>query len=134
MAVVSVILPVFNAAPSISRAIQSILNQSLSDLELIVVDDGSTDDTWKIVTSIQDPRIRAYRSPHMGVAATANQALTYAKAPLVARMDADDYAYPQRLETQLRQLTEQNLDVIGSRVRIVDHLQAPHQTLARRRA
>ena len=131
MAVVSVVLPAFNAAPTISRAIQSILDQTLLDLELIVVDDGSTDGTWETVAQFRDPRLRISQAPHMGVVAAANRGLTYAQAPLIARMDADDYAYPERLQLQVQQLTERNLDVIGSCVRIVDHARASCPTLER---
>ena len=131
MAAVSVILPVFNAASTISRAIHSILHQTLTDLELIVVNDGSTDGTWDTVANIRDPRLRAVSIKHGGVASAANHAVTCAQAPVIARMDADDYAHPDRLRLQLQQLTEQNLDVIGSCVRIVDPTSAPSQTLAR---
>ena len=117
---VSVVLPVFNGARTIARAIDSILNQSLRELELIVVDDGSTDETASIVRESLDSRLKWIRCNHQGVTAAANVATEAASAQFIARMDADDYAYPLRLEKQLRWLDEHNLDVVGSQVRIVN--------------
>ena len=117
---VSVVLPVFTGARTISQAVRSILDQTLSEIELIVVDDGSTDETVGIVRKLRDPRLRLIECPHRGVAATANTATENAQSPLLARMDADDFAYPRRLEKQFHLLLEQNLDVVGCQVRIVD--------------
>ena len=98
---VSVVLPAFNAAQTIERAARSILDQTFSDIELIVVDDGSNDDTVRVVRSINDPRLQLTRCRHRGVAMTANAATELARAPLIARMDADDVSHPQRLEKQV---------------------------------
>ena len=118
--VVSIVLPVFNAQRTIARAVQSILEQTHSELELIVVDDGSTDDTAAIVAAIRDPRLRLIRSDHQGVAAAANLCTVHAQGAFIARMDADDFAYPQRVEKQQALLSEGSFDVVGSQVRIVD--------------
>lgn len=121
---VSVVLPVFNAAATIARAVQSILNQTLRDIELIVVDDGSTDDTVDIVQQIKhetnDARLKLNKYAHRGVAGAANSGTELAQAPLIARMDADDFAYSTRLQKQLRVLHERNLDVVGCQVHILD--------------
>ena len=116
----SVVLPVFNGARTILRAVRSILDQTLREIELIVVDDGSTDETVGILRKVSDPRLRLIRCPHRGVAAAANTATEVAVAPLIARMDADDVAYPRRLEKQLQLLNEHNLDVVGCQIRILD--------------
>ena len=117
---VSVVLPVFNGARTISRAVRSILDQTLRKIELIVLDDGSTDETIAVTRKIRDPRLKLIQCAHRGVAAAANAATELATAPIIARMDADDFAYPLRLETQLQRLHEQHLDVIGSQVRILN--------------
>ena len=117
---VSVVLPVFNGARTIARAVRSILDQTLREIELIVLDDGSTDETVAVVRKIRDPRLRLIECDHRRVAAAANAATELAAGPLIARMDADDFAYPLRLEKQLQLLHQQNLDVVGCQVRIID--------------
>lgn len=117
---VSVVLPVFNADQSIELAVRSILAQTFADFELIVVDDGSTDETVRVVSRISDSRLRLVQCPHRGVAAAANSATEVARGPLIARMDADDISHPRRLEEQHRLLREQNLDVVGCQVHILD--------------
>lgn len=120
---ISVVLPVFNGARTIARAVRSILDQSLRELELIVVDDGSTDDTAGMVGKIRDPRLRLVRCDHRGVVAAANTGTRLAAAPLIARMDADDVSYPARLEQQRNLLVDRQYDVVGCQVRIVDSQQ-----------
>lgn len=117
---VSVVLPVFNGARTIARAVRSILDQTLREIELIVLDDGSTDDTVAVVQAFSDPRLRLIQCAHLGVTAAANTATELAVAPLIARMDADDFSCPLRLEKQLQLLNEENLDVVGCRVRILN--------------
>jgi len=117
---VTVVLPAFNASGTVQRAVRSILDQSLADLELIVADDGSTDDTVAAVARNDDPRLRIAEYPHRGVAATVNSATRLARAPLIARMDADDVAHPNRLDQQLRLLRDQALDAVGCQVRILN--------------
>ncbi len=117
---VSVVLPVFNGAGTIARAISSILEQTLREIELTVVDDGSTDETVAVVRKLRDPRLRLIQCAHLGVATAANTATEFAVAPVIARMDADDFSYPLRMEKQLQRLHEQDLDVVGCQVRILD--------------
>lgn len=95
----------------------------MRDLELIVVDDGSTDATVDVVRGIRNVRLRLIQREHRGVASTANTATELATAPYIARMDADDFAYPRRIERQLQRLHERSLDVVGCRVRILNELQ-----------
>ena len=128
---VSVVLPVFNAAGTISRAVRSILDQTLREIELIVLDDGSTDDTVAVVRQFADSRLRLVRRNHCHVAAAANTATELAVAPFIARMDADDFAYPRRLEKQLELLRDQNLDVVGTRVRIVNEARQAVRSMRR---
>lgn len=99
---VSVCLPCRNAAATLPAALDSLLGQTLADFEVLAVDDGSTDDTWRVLTDYarRDPRIRPMRQPHTGVAQAGNAAVEAARAPYVARMDADDISLPLRLEVQ----------------------------------
>lgn len=120
MPAISVILPVYNAEHTIRRAVQSILDQTFRDIELIVLDDGSTDRTVHAISDIADARLRVESRQHQGVAAAANAALKISRASIVARMDADDIAWPDRLQQQLHLLDQKHLDAVGCGVRIVD--------------
>jgi glycosyltransferase involved in cell wall biosynthesis len=100
---ISVVMPAYNAAAYISEAISSIRLQTFRDFELIVVDDGSTDDTLKIASAqaAQDERIRVLSCAHAGVSAARNLGGREAKYPWIAVMDADDVALPERFEKQM---------------------------------
>lgn len=109
MADISVVLPFFNARTTLHRSITSITEQTLDDWELILVDNNSTDDGTVLAQEFtrSDKRIRLFHEPSAGVANAFNTGLRQAKGAYVARMDADDVAYPTRLETQLRFLRNQ---------------------------
>lgn len=121
---VSVIMPVYNAVNFVETAIASIQAQTYPNWELIVVDDLSTDGTWEIVQewASNDQRITAYRNGrHRGVAGAANLALTMAKGDLVARMDADDISFPDRLSKQVTFLNENPETVaVGGQCLLID--------------
>ena len=105
MARVTVLMPTYNVAPWVEEAIQSVLNQTYSDFELLVVDDGSTDDTLEHVSSIEDSRIRIAAFPdNVGLADNLNRGLDLIETELVARMDGDDIAEPDWLETGVKVL------------------------------
>jgi hypothetical protein len=96
---VSVIMPAFNAAPYVARAISSILDQSYSDFELLVVDDGSADSTPDVVSNFTDQRLRFLSNEkNLGLVASLTRGLEMARGELIARMDADDESLPQRIE------------------------------------
>ena len=118
---VSVLMGVWNGAPRVREAIESVLGQTLGDLELVVVDDGSTDATASILGSFDDARVRATRQPRGGLTFALRSALGLARAPLVARLDADDVALPERLERQ-RDFLERHPEVglLGTAAREVD--------------
>jgi glycosyltransferase involved in cell wall biosynthesis len=99
---VSVIMPVYNAAPFLRQAIDSILNQSYNDFELILINDGSTDDSEAIIKQYADPRIRYFHQPNAGVAATLNKGIGLATGKYIWRHDADDISLPAKLETEVR--------------------------------
>lgn len=99
---VSVIIPLYNKGPYISRALTSVLNQTARGFEVVVVDDGSTDDGAEIVRQMNDPRIRLVRQQNQGVSAARNRGVDEAAAGFVAFLDADDEWLPSHLETLLR--------------------------------
>lgn len=119
---VSVIIPVRNGAQFIGQAIDSILSQTLTDLELLVVDDASTDNTPEIIQSYADPRLRYLHNPQcLGVSASRNRAMAEARARYVAFLDADDIAYPQRLELQLAYLdSHPEVALVGAHLDYID--------------
>ncbi|MCG8321992.1 MAG: glycosyltransferase [Cytophagales bacterium] len=97
---ISVIMPVRNAAGTVKRALNSIIDQTFPHFELIVVNDGSVDNTTSLLNSYHDPRLTVIHQEHKGIAKSLNKAIRLAKSPLIARMDADDIASPQRLQLQ----------------------------------
>jgi len=92
---VSVLMSVHNGAPWVRDAVASVLAQTAGDLELIVIDDGSTDASPELLAAVRDSRVRTERREHAGLTRALNQALALARAPLVARLDADDLALPE---------------------------------------
>jgi glycosyltransferase involved in cell wall biosynthesis len=101
---VSVVLPVRNGERFLAEAVESILGQTLRDLELVVVDDGSVDGTAAILAGFRDERLRILTQPARGLAAALNRGVEAARARLVARMDADDVSARERLARQLAYL------------------------------
>ncbi len=102
MPIVSVILPAFNGARFLKEAVDSIVNQTFKDWELIVVDDGSTDNTVEIMGSYRDARIRLLKNEgNKGLVFSLNRAIGASTGRYIARMDADDISQPERLEKQV---------------------------------
>jgi glycosyltransferase involved in cell wall biosynthesis len=116
MALVSVLLPVCNGEAFLADALESIRLQSLRDIEVIVVDDNSTDASYSISQSFErrDARFKAFRASGRGIVSALNQAQTFASAAVIARMDADDISYPRRLELQYEYLLERgDVDLVS---------------------
>jgi glycosyltransferase involved in cell wall biosynthesis len=104
---VSVIIPTYNRANVVARAIESVLEQTYPYFELIIVDDGSTDDTKQVVESFQDERIRYIVMPENGGASAArNEGIRQAKYDYIAFQDSDDYWLPEKLEEQMYKMTQ----------------------------
>lgn len=99
---ISVLLPCRNASDTLDEALESIVQQSLADLEVVAVDDGSSDDTREQLAAwaCRDGRVRALYRSHAGLIASLNAGLAECRAPLIARMDADDRSHPERLKRQ----------------------------------
>jgi glycosyltransferase involved in cell wall biosynthesis len=112
---VSVIMSVRNGASTIGAAVQSVLQQALAELELIVIDNGSSDQSAAIVEGFHDDRVRLVRASQTAtLAARLNQAIALARGEFIARMDADDICFPERLARQIALLHEDpRLDLIG---------------------
>lgn len=104
---VSVILTTYNRAHLVAESIYSVLNQTYSNLELLIADDGSTDDTEDLIHTIPDPRIRYFKMPHTGkTAILKNFAIRQAKGNYIAFIDSDDWWYENKLEKQIQLLTK----------------------------
>jgi glycosyltransferase involved in cell wall biosynthesis len=98
---VTVLMPVYNAERFLREAIDSILQQTFTDFEFLILDDGSTDSSVAIIKSYTDPRIRFVQNEkNLGISATLNRGIELASCELIARMDADDLSYPERLQKQ----------------------------------
>ena len=94
-------MPVFNGEKYLREAIDSILNQTLTDFEFLIIDDGSRDNCVQIISSYSDPRIKFVRNDtNLGISKTLNRGIEMASAEYIARMDADDISYPTRLQKQ----------------------------------
>lgn len=104
MPTVSVIVPIYNTAPYLSRCIESLVNQTYSDLQIILIDDGSTDNSGKIADEWQtkDPRIEVYHQQNQGQSVARNAGLRHAKGEYIAFVDADDYIEIDYLNTMFQ--------------------------------
>ena len=119
---ISVLLPIRNASATLDQALGSLAAQTFSDFEVIAVDDGSDDDTPRLLSdwASRDRRIRSSTTPPLGIVSALNTAAAGARGELLARMDADDVAVSTRFERQLALLdTHPDLAACGSRVRYV---------------
>lgn len=120
---VSVIMPAYQAEPFIGEAVGSVLAQSVTDLELIVLDDGSTDRTREIVRDFaqRDHRVRlVVNEENMGVARTRNRGLDLCRGTYVALLDSDDYWQPRMLERMIARAEETGADIIYCSYALVD--------------
>jgi len=98
---VTVALNVYNGMPYLPEAVESLRNQTLEEIEILIINDGSTDGSVAYLESLDDPRIRIVHQENQGCSAASNHAIELCKTPYLARMDADDIAHPERLEWQL---------------------------------
>lgn len=101
MAEVTVSMNIYNGMPYLPAAVESLRNQTLQDIEIFLVNDGSTDGSRDYLESLDDPRIRVFHQANQGTAVASNLAIESCQTPFIARMDADDIALPNRLEVQL---------------------------------
>lgn len=115
-------MPCFNAATHLKEAVDSILLQTYAALEFIIIDDGSTDDTMNILSSITDPRVIVLRNErNLGIVESLNRGFVHARGEFIARMDADDVALADRLAYQVARFqADPDLAVLGTGVNYID--------------
>lgn len=115
-------MSVYNGMPYLKEAVQSILFQTYSNFEFIIVDDASTDKTWQYLKSLKDKRVKLIKNEkNLGIAASLNKALKIARGDYIARMDADDISLPRRLEIQLGFLQRNHdIDLCGTWADLID--------------
>jgi glycosyltransferase involved in cell wall biosynthesis len=119
----SVVLPVYNAARFLRNALDSILDQDFSDFECVAINDGSTDESPSILEEYErrDVRLRVVHQPNLGLVDTLNRGIALSRAPLIARMDADDICLPGRFRTQMAYFRGRNdLGVLGGQIQLID--------------
>ncbi len=120
---ISVLMSVYNGERFLAEAVESILKQSFKDFEFIIIDDGSTDNSSKILRKYakQDSRVVLIEQENMGLVGALNHGLSLAKTSLIARMDADDIALPNRFQTQIDYMNSHpNIGVLGSAIIPID--------------
>lgn len=118
---VSVVIPVYNGEKTILRAIDSILKQSYPNFEIIIVNDGSTDNTKSILNTIKDPRVKVINlDKNIGRSAARNLSINKARGEYIAMLDADDYSYPDRLEKQIAYMSQHKVSLCGTWAYLVD--------------
>ena len=125
---VSILLPVYNVSAYLGEAIRSILQQSFTDFELIILNDGSTDETENVVLSFSDKRIRYIINEHnSGLIYTLNKGIDLATAEWIARMDGDDIADHQRIEKQWQYIqANPGIKVLATRVQLINESGEPN--------
>jgi glycosyltransferase involved in cell wall biosynthesis len=106
MPLISVIVPVYNGAKTIRETIESVLNQTFQDFELIIINDGSKDSTLEILAEIQDSRLKVFSYPNAGLAASRNRGIERAIGEYISFIDADDLWTPDKLEAQLKAIQD----------------------------
>jgi glycosyltransferase involved in cell wall biosynthesis len=118
---ISVVMSVYNGEKHLREAADSILNQTFTDFEFIIINDGSTDKTKKILESFSDPRIRLFHHENIGLTKSLNRGLKNSKGDFIARMDADDISHPDRFYEQVAYL-EQNpaTGLLGTQYSVID--------------
>ncbi len=119
---ISVVLPFHNGMPYLPETVDSVLAQTFADFELLLIDDGSDDESTAYARSLGDPRIAYHRLEKCGLVGALNHGLEVARAPLIARIDADDVAFPGRLARQHDVFVgRSNLVLLGCNYKEIDH-------------
>ncbi|MBK6626062.1 MAG: glycosyltransferase family 2 protein [Flavobacteriales bacterium] len=118
---VSIVMPAYNTERYIEAAVRSVLAQTLTDWELIIVDDGSTDGTASVIDAFDDPRIIALHKPNGGIGSARNKALEVASGTYLCFLDADDVMPRRSLEARVAEfLKDPGLGMVDGRVRVMD--------------
>lgn len=117
---VSVIIPVYNGGTYLLESINSIINQSYKNLEIIIINDGSSDNSESLIKKINDPRIIYIAQENQGLSSTLNTGIKIATGEFIARQDQDDVSLPNRVEFQLDYLLNNHIKFVGSRSVVID--------------
>jgi glycosyltransferase involved in cell wall biosynthesis len=118
---VSVVMSVYNAEKFLAKAIQSILDQTFSDFEFIIINDGSKDKSLSIIKGFKDPRIKLVDRANEGIVYSANEGVRLARGLYIARMDSDDISLPKRFEKEVALMdADPKLGLVGSNYMIID--------------
>jgi glycosyltransferase involved in cell wall biosynthesis len=118
---ITVLMPAYNAGPYIHEAVESILKQTYTNFEFLIINDGSKDNTLEVLKKYDDPRIKIIDQKNKGLIASLNEGIDIAKGDIIARMDADDVCLPNRLELQNKFLKEHpDYVMIGSEADAMD--------------
>lgn len=132
---VSVVIPAFNAQKYIAATIDSMLSQTFKDIEVVVVDDASTDSTFSIISGIakKDKRVRVHRNEkNLGTIRTLNRAIELSVGRYIARMDADDLSHPSRIEKQHAVLkAHPDVGIVGCGLLIINEVRSERSTIVR---
>src|SRR5688572_12730012 len=126
---VSCVMTVYNTAPYLREAVESILGQTFTDFEFIIIDDGSTDASPQILSDYaeRDARIRLVSRPNTGIVKAANEGIGLSRGKYLARMDSDDVALPHRFATQVKYLDEHpDCVLVGSAAMFIDPYGVPY--------
>ena len=119
--IVSIIIPSYNHCRYIARAIESVLEQSFSDFELLIIDDASTDGSLDVIQAFTDPRIRFWANKeNLGSAETINQGLRWARGRYVSILNSDDYYHPRRIELLVQDCEENDIEFAATDIQLVD--------------
>jgi glycosyltransferase involved in cell wall biosynthesis len=124
---VTVLISVYNGMPYLPATIESILDQTFSEFEILIVEDCSTDNSLQYLQSLTNPRIRLLiNEKNLGMAESLNKGISHAKGKYIARLDADDRAMPERLKVQYQFMeSNPNLVICGSWAQIINHDDRP---------
>ena len=118
---ISVILPVYNSEKYLYKSIDSILKQTFTEFELLILNDGSSDSSEEIINSFDDERIRIFSHENMGLSATLNKGINLSRSNLIARQDADDISCPNRLEFQFNYMSNNyKCNLLGTSAQIIE--------------
>jgi glycosyltransferase involved in cell wall biosynthesis len=115
--IVSVIMPAYNTEITIFESIESILKQTYKNIELIIINDGSSDNTLEVISKIKDERIKIINNEsNLGISKSLNLGILASNGDYIARMDSDDIAYSERIQKQLKVITSIDIDILGAEV------------------
>ena len=133
MPLITLVTSVYNGETYLKECVDSILNQTFQDFEYIILNNGSTDGTARILAQYNDPRFRIIRQENLGIARSLNKGIRMANSELIARLDADDFSNPNRLEKQINFMNQHpEIVLCGSQFKVLlgkDYIDYPTHAL-----